>query len=385
MKKLALLLPAMRIGGAEKIALNFLDDLVKHYDVTLILNKKEGDLLPLVPECVKVCEDRLLTFGEILKDDIKRFRLIALLKDAHYYFRVKLKHKQERNYRYLIKRTPWRFEKFDVAIAYVANVSTQIFSLSDRVNAVKKIAWIHGETTELKDVALYNSCYKKFDKIFAVSQVTRKHFIDKFSACRNIVDVYYNPINIQHILQLSQEPMSIEMNDEQVNIVSVGRVTPEKGFDMLPKIVSILHSKGYNFHWCLIGDGPELPKIKKEAKLLGVDNLISFLGAKNNPYPYIKNCDIYVQPSYEEGYSTTICEAGVLGGAIIGTTTSGGIREQVVEDESALLADPSPEGLAEKIEYLIRTPLKRNSMRERIKEKNFSNSEEIDKLLEITR
>jgi tRNA U34 5-carboxymethylaminomethyl modifying GTPase MnmE/TrmE len=63
---------------------------------------------------------------------------------------------------------------------------------------------------------LYNSCYKKFDKIFAVSQVTRKHFIDKFSACRNIVDVYYNPINIQHILQLSQEPMSIEMNDEQV-------------------------------------------------------------------------------------------------------------------------------------------------------------------------
>lgn len=381
MKKLALLLPAMRMGGAEKIALNFLDDLTKHYDVTLVLNKIEGELLSKVQTGVTICEDRLSAFNEIFKADLKRLHIINIIKDIFYYICVKLKCRKERNYRYLIKRTPWNLGKFDIAIAYVANVSTQIFSLADRVQADKKIAWIHGETTELQDIALYNDCYKGFDKIFTVSRVTYFHFIKKFPKCKDLVDVYYNPIKPEEILRLAEEPMQDVMSSEKVNIVSVGRITPEKGFDMLPEIVSILRKRNHRIHWWLIGDGTELNKIKEKAKTLNVEDYISFLGMKNNPYPYIKNCDIYVQPSYEEGYSTTICEAGILGKAIIGTTTSGGIREQIVEGESALLADPNPEALVEKIETLILNPAIKVLLEREAQKIDFSNRDEIDKLI----
>lgn len=381
MKKLALLLPAMRMGGAEKIVLNFLHDLIQHYDVTLILNKMEGELLPLVPQEVRILEDRLLTFSEVIKDDLKHVRIIKLLKDFRYYMRVKCKKSGERDYRYLIGRTQPISKEFDVAIGYVANVSTQIFSLVDRIKANKKIAWIHGETTELKDVELYTTCYKSFDQIFAVSNVTKQHFIEKFPECAAFTDVYYNRINSEEIINLAQKPMANMMNSKRFNIVSVGRVTPEKGFNMLPEIVVILKQRGHDIHWFLIGDGTELESIKNKAKNLQVEDNFTFLGMQQNPYPYIKNGDIYVQPSYEEGYSTTICEAGILGKAIVGTTTSGGIREQVENGESVLLADPTPKDLAAKIEILIYDPLKRRYLENQISAIDFSNKDEICKLV----
>lgn len=383
MKRLALLLPAMRMGGAEKIALNFVEDLIKHYEVTLVLNKVEGELLSLVPKEVCIIEDRLLGFHEILKEDLKHFRIFKLYQDAKYYVKVKARRTPERNYRYLVDRSPRLKENFDIAIAYVANVSTQIFCLADRIRADKKIAWIHGETTELKDIALYNNCYRTFDKIYAVSNVTKMHFLQKFPECASITEVYYNPINIDDVRWKAKQPIDIIFDKNLVNIVSVGRVTPEKGFDMLPAIVSILKTKGINIHWYLIGDGSELQKIKQRTQMLNVSENITFMGMLDNPYPYIKNCDIYVQPSYEEGYSTTICEAGILGKSIVGTTTSGGIREQVVEGESALLANPTPMDIASKIEYLIEHPEKRMEMEKNIRSIDFSNKKEIDKLLEV--
>ena len=142
MKKLAFLLPAMRMGGAEKIALNFIPIFKKHFDVTVVLNKLEGELWDRLPDGIEIVEDKLLSFPEVFKNDLKHFRLIKLCRDLIYYFKVKIGKNNDRNYRYLVSRTPPLNRDFDVAIAYVANVSTQIFSALDRTNAKKKIAWI---------------------------------------------------------------------------------------------------------------------------------------------------------------------------------------------------------------------------------------------------
>ena len=325
----------------------------------------------------------MLSFTEVLKQDLKGFKIGKLFKDAIYYFNVKFKRANEKNYRYLVSRTPSVNRHYDVAIGYVANVSTQIFCLADRINADKKVAWIHGETTELKDVRLYQGCYKSFDKIFAVSEVTRRHFVEKFPSCESLTGVYYNPINVNEILERSKDCCGDEIKQDALTVVSVGRVTPEKGFDMLPTIVSILKDRGLRLQWYLVGDGSELVSIKRKAQEMGLSNDIIFTGTKENPYPYVRQCDIYVQPSYEEGYSTTICEAGILGKAVIGTTTSGGIREQVVEGESALLASPTPEDIANKIEYLAKNPQEKQRLEENIKKIDFSHTNEIYKLLNI--
>ena len=381
MKKLLLMLPAMRMGGAEKIALNFIPHLAEHFDLTVALNKLEGELLSDIPEGVRVIEDRLLSFGEIVRSDIKRFRIGKLLRDMAYYLRVKRGANNERNYRYLISRTPALDEEFDIAISYVANVSTQIFSAIDRTRAKKKLAWIHGETTELSDTDLFLECYSSFDGIYCVSGVTREHFISRFPTLSDRTDVYYNPQRCDVILKRSEELCDLPFSNEEFNILSVGRITPEKGYAMIPKMARILLDKGHRAHFYIVGDGPSRAEVENGINELGVCDYVTLLGTKTNPYPYMKACDVYVQPSYEEGYSTTVCEAGILGCAIIGTTTSGGIREQVEDGVSALIAEPTPDSLADAVERLINDPALCKTLRENVKKIDFSNIDEIKKLI----
>lgn len=380
MKHIALLLPGMRMGGAEKVCLNFLDYLIKEYKVTLILSKREGDLLPYIPKCVEIIEDHLYDFKEILIKDLKKFRFIYLLKDFVYYIKIKIGKNSERNYRYLISRTPARMEHYDCAIGYVANVSTQIFCLADRINADKKIAWIHGETTEMYDTELFAEYYKCFNKFYCVSEVTKNHFLKRFPECSKRTEVYYNHIRKNEILIKAQEPMEYNFDKTVTNIVTVGRVTPEKGMDMIPEIMCLLLKKGLKVHWYLIGDGTELEKIREDVDTFRLNENITLAGNKLNPYPFIMECDIYVQPSYEEGYSTTICEAGILGKAIIGTTTSGGIREQIEDHKNGLIVEPIPQALCDAIIMLINNVDLKKKLEENILLKDFSNQDEFIKL-----
>lgn len=382
-KHIAILLPAMRMGGAEKICLNFLEFLKSDYQLTLILNKKEGELLDNVPSCVDIIEDTLLDFIDIVKKDIKELNIKYLLKDFIYYMRIKLGKNTEKNYRYLVSRTPSIEGYYDCAIGYVANVSTQIFCLGDRINANKKIAWIHGETTELKDTDLFSKYYEDFDKIFAVSKVTKEHFISRFNTCESKVDVYYNPINKDEIIYKSNAPKEFEFDNSVVNIVTVGRLSPEKGIDMIPSIVSKLISESINIHWYIVGDGSYMNELKKQIEINEIKSYITLVGNQINPYPFIRSCDIYVQPSYEEGYSTTICEAGILGKAIIGTSTSGGIREQIEDNVSGLIAEPNVDSLLEKIKKLILNDDLIKKLERNVKLKDFSNANEFNKLKNI--
>lgn len=382
-KHIAILLPAMRMGGAEKICLNFLEFLKSDYQLTLILNKKEGELLDNVPSCINIIEDTLFDFIDIVKKDIKELNIKYLLKDFIYYMNIKLGKNTEKNYRYLVCRTPSIEGYYDCAIGYVANVSTQIFCLGDRINASKKIAWIHGETTQLKDTDLFSKYYENFDKIFAVSKVTKEHFISRFKMCENKVDVYYNPINRDEIIYKSFAPKKFEFDNSVVNIVTVGRLSPEKGVDMIPSIVSKLINEGINIHWYIVGDGSLMNELRKQIEINKIKSYITLVGNLINPYPFIKSCDIYVQPSYEEGYSTTICEAGILGKAIIGTSTSGGIREQIEDNVSGLIAEPNVDSLLEKIKKLILNDDLIKTLEKNVALKDFSNANELNKLKKI--
>ena len=380
MKNVALMLPAMRVGGAEKIGLNFISDLKKHFKITLVLNKVEGEFLKFIPNDVDVLEDRFLTFKEIVKSDLKKCRICHLVKDFVYYIRVRLGKNNEKFLHYLICRTPKIKKTFDLAISYVANVSTQVFSLAYRIDATKKIAWIHGETNEIYDVKLFAPIYKSFDKIYCVSKTSLEHFRSKFQDCKDNSDVYYNPINTQQILVESKKACAIRFDHEYTNILTVGRISPEKGFDMIPFIVEKL-KKDFKIKWYIIGDGPDSNIIKSKIDETNTDSQVIMLGTIVNPYPYMRECDIYVQPSYEEGYSTTICEAGILGKVIIGTSTSGGIYEQIEDGKSGLIAEPNVDSIAEKIRFVLKNDNLRRLLEYNVEKKDFSNKNEINKLV----
>lgn len=382
MKRIGVLLPAMRMGGAEKIFINFLDDLRKYYEVTVILNKLEGELLQEIPDDVSVIELKVLDFKSLVKHNIMKLKISSVLFDLYYYIKVKLKKDNEADYRLLIKQMPKCENPFDAVIAYVGNVSTQIFNLEHRFNTKTKIAWIHGETTELRDDGIYEDVFSQFDRIYTVSRVSKEHFISKYPSCRSITEVYYNRIKTEDILKKSEERKeSIQDDNDTFKIVTVGRLSPEKGQLMIPEIVQTIGSKIPNLKWYIVGDGPDFDKLTEEVNKRELHHNIILTGNQMNPYIYIKMSDLYVQPSYEEGYSTTICEACILGKTVIGTVTSGGIYEQIEDKKTGFIVPPTVQELSKIIcwSYEHQDVLKK--MGTLNTEKDFGHTREIEKLV----
>lgn len=382
-KKIAILLPWLKMGGTNKVAIRFMEELVQFCDVTLILSQNVGELLGEVPRGVQIITDEIIPFREMFIKDVKSFRVGYVIRDLNYYLRVKTGRDNIDNYRYIVERHPYIVKDvFDCAISYHGQSPERLLNLIYRIHSRKKAVWIHGEMSFPEDQCRrMEKYYRKMDQYFFVSKPTKDAFIQKINIDPTKTTVYYNRLNGQEIIDKSQEVMEEVFPEETVNLLTVGRVSPEKGQDMIPKIVRDLNDKGYAVRWYIIGDGPNLSKLKELIKKANVSDEVVLLGVKNNPYPYMKACDIYIQPSYTEGYSTTICEAGILGKAIIGTKPSGGIRDQIENGESGLIVEASVEGLEQGIIRLLEEPLLREKFEQNILKKDFEGKGEIKKFI----
>ena len=382
-KKVAILLPWLKMGGTNKVAIRFMRELVKYYDVTLILSQNIGELLEEIPKDVHVIIDKMKPFKEMFMSDLSHLKMKYLFQDIIYYLKVKTGKDSIDNLSYIVKRNLYiTNEIFDCAISYHGQSPERLLNLIYRVHSQKKVVWIHGEMgfsdNQCKRMEKY---YKKMDHYFFVSEPTRNTFLQRIPVDIAKTTVYYNPLDKEEILLKSKELSDVNFSDKYTNIVTVGRVSSEKGQDMIPQIAKNLRKAGYAIRWYIIGDGPNLDKIKELIRKENVEEEVILLGVKSNPYPYMKACDIYVQPSYTEGYSTTICEAGILGKAIIGTKPSGGIRDQIVNGENGLIVNASIEGLEQGIVKLLRDPVLIKKIEQNILKKDFEGKGEIKKFI----
>lgn len=384
-KKVAILLPWLKMGGTNKIALHFMKELSLYCDVTLILSQYTGELLEQLPENISVIVDTMYSFKNILKEDLKRFKIKNLFRDVIYYSRIKMKKDSVDNYRYLVQRHGYICDtQFDCAISYHGQSPERLLNLLYRTHARKKIAWIHGEFNNTDDhYRRMNHYYNKLDHMFFVSNHTLTSFMDKFDYDRKKCTVYYNPIDKSEVLEKADFPCDIVFDKEYTNILTVGRISAEKGQNMIPAVTRLLLDAGHNIRWYIIGDGDMRQTLEDKIKENNVEGNVFVLGTKTNPYCYMKTCDLYVQPSYTEGYSTTICEAGMLGKAIIGTKPSGGIYEQITDGEDGLIVDATVYGLTDGISKLISDTTLRQQFQQKIKEKNFEGKGEIGKFLKF--
>lgn len=382
-KKVAILLPWLKMGGTNKIAVNFMAELSEFCEVTLILSQNCGELLPELPEHIHVIVDEMKIFQDIMQQDIKHLRLQKILQDIIYYVKIKTGYDSIDNYKYIVERNKCiSKEMFDCAINYHGQSPERMLNLIYRIKSKKKIAWIHGEMGFSQDkLNRLKKYYDKMDYFYFVSAATLKSFDRTIGVDYSKAMVYYNPINKKDILKRAEETMEIDFDTSVCNILTVGRISAEKGQDMIPVVARILLDKGYKFCWYIIGDGDNSMKIRQLIEKYEVEEHVKLLGVKMNPYCYMKNCDLYVQPSYTEGYSTTICEAGILGKAVIGTKTSGGVREQITDGENGMIVDATVEGLADGIAHLIDCPEEKKKFEREIAKKNFEGTGEIKKFL----
>ena len=267
-KKIAILLPWLKMGGTNKVAIRFMEELVQFCDVTLILSQNVGELLGEVPRGVQIITDEIIPFRKMFIKDVKSFRIGYVIRDLNYYLRVKTGRDNIDNYRYIVERHPYIVKDvFDCAISYHGQSPERLLNLIYRIHSRKKAVWIHGEMSFPEDQCRrMEKYYRKMDQYFFVSKPTKDAFIQKINIDSTKTTVYYNRLNGQEIIDKSQEVMEEVFPEETVNLLTVGRVSPEKGQDMIPKIVRDLNDKGYAVRWYIIGDGPNLNKLKELIK-----------------------------------------------------------------------------------------------------------------------
>lgn len=359
--KIAIIHGSLVVGGAEKALINMLRFIdYDKMEVTLWLKDDSGDMYNQIDSRVMIKfwgKPLQIEYKKVLMNYIKEGKIFKLIYSLGCRMLSKLfVNDWHKNFKYYIKSMlPSKEEYYDAVISYHSLEKEQIMILSYFLKGKKKIGWIHGACNHNFENPYFSSFpieYKKMDNIFCVSESVKEIFLSKYPNLKNIVRVMYNLQDYIKILELSKE--SVKEIFEPLTLLTVGRISKEKGQDMIPLIAQQLKKKGYKFIWYIVGDGQQKDLIRQEVDKLQLENNVIFLGSKKNPYPYIKQCDIYVQPSYTEGFCVTTFEAKILGKVIVVTDVPG-MREQFKEEE-AVFCDATVESIINGIEKAINKP-----------------------------
>ena len=307
-KKILFLVESFAGGGVEKVFIDLINNLdISKYDITVMsiwdygVRKKE------------------------LRKDIKYKSIFPNIKGIGRVFHNFV----EKSDGKLLYKLGIR-EKYDIEIAFIEGRATKIIGSSTNKDS-KKIAWVHidlsvGHWTDQVfkfNTQIEKECYKKFDDIVCVSNSVKDGFIELFGDDFDNIQVKYNPIISDEIIQKSQEEVTdIVKPKNKMLLVTSGRLNSQKGYDNLLEVCNKLNEDGFDYELWILGEGWERYSLENLIDKYNLDN-VKLLGYKENPYKYIKMGDLFVCSSRNEGFSLVIGEAMILGLPVISTNCSG--------------------------------------------------------------
>ncbi len=373
-KRILLMTHKMHLGGTEKALLSFINALQgKNVSVTLQLLESGGKLFDRIPEWVNV--EILEEFEKIkplinepplhlIKENIRRFKWVSAIRGVVRYAKVKITGSWYFNYIEALKRinTP-SYEKFDIAVAFAGPDNFISYYIYKCVNASEKIQWIHFDIRKVIFKKNFgNKYYKYFDKIFCVSENAKLVFDEMFPQYVDKTAVFKNIISASELEKEADAGETFSDDFDGVKIVTLGRLSKEKGQQMIPEIVAKLRNDQLKFRWYLIGDGQIYEEIKEQISTLGITKELILLGSKKNPYRYVKDCDLYVQTSFHEGYCLTVHEAKIFNKPVVVTNVASATN-LIVHNEDGLIVDISIEGIYEGVKTLLQNKEQRVSFK----------------------
>lgn len=318
-KKLLFVIDSLSIGGAEKSLVSLLNLIEpSKYEIDLLLFKRGEDLERYLPKHINI-----LPVPEYFRF-LNHEKFAAAKNITYSYYKIKTSlnlrlnkyakktlHSEQVVYKNLARIIYPIESMYDVAIAYSQGMPT--YFVASKVKASKKLAWINTDyVNTLYDKELDYESYKNITKIIAVSQHTKESVMKIRTDYDDKIDIVFDIVNPNLINTMSEEVEIKEFDKTVINILTVGRLVSAKSYESAIGVARLLKDSGYRFKWFVIGEGPERKKLQE--LIVENDLLDSFflLGKRLNPYPYMKNCDIYVQTSIKEGFGLTVCEAKIL-------------------------------------------------------------------------
>ena len=326
-RKVLFFLESLGGGGAEKV----LSTLVKH------LNKQAFD----ITVCIIVSGGK---YDNEVASQVQLYSLLSPPKEHDRWGKIWYWCRYQMIYKWLPPR--WIYKWFlpygsDVEIAFVEGFATRVLSYSTNKRA-KKIAWVHSDFRQgswpiqigvFKNFEEEQLAYSRFDKVICVSHSVESSMREIYGL--NPVCTIYNPLDEEDICEKAKQDYNWTIDKQLFNIVSIGRLEYQKGYDLLLPVIKRLRDDGIFIHFWLIGEGRQYGELEKQARELGIIEVVTFTGFLRNPYALLSNMDLLICSSRAEGFSLVIAEALVLNVPVL-SMNCGGPNELLANDMSRL-------------------------------------------------
>lgn len=346
----------MNVGGVEKALLGLLSVLqLDKYEVHVGLLKKDGGFLDFLPKEVIVHEINCYTDNWKLINDpplrniktmLKKGQLVDAVVHFLLYVQIKLTSNRFWFYKYILRKEDYFPVEFDLAVSFAGPSQIMDYYICEKVNANKKCCWIHFDVSQYGiDKKMTAILYKRFDSIFIVSEEGKIIFDKLFPQFAAKTEVFHNVVSQENVISLAEVGPSFEDDSDVQRILTVGRISEEKGQQVAIVALKLLLDRGYVLKWYFVGDGDNRDYCEQLAEENGIKDNVVFLGVQTNPYGYMKDCDVYVQPSRHEGFCITVAEASCFDKPIVATDFTGA-NEQLKHRDNGLVVGMSAEDIS---------------------------------------
>lgn len=392
-KRIFISMHYLELGGAEMSLIGLLQALdYSKYTVDLFIHSHQGELMQFIPKevnllpeisayaCIECPIIEALIKGQI---GVAYGRLKSRRRAKKYKPRDDYK-PQYAIYQYVAQEVEphlpslGKYGEYDLAISFL---QPHNYVLS-KVKARKKTCWIHTDYTKVEfDAEAELSVWSAYDHIISISSDVTKSFLRVFPSLKDKVILIENILS-PHFVRMRANEMDVSKEmpkkDGDVNILSVGRFAEAKNYDNVPDICRRIREKGIDLHWYIIGYGNET-LIRQKIKEAGMEDDVIILGKRTNPYPYIKACDIYAQPSRYEGKSVTVREAQILCKPVV-ITDYPTAKSQILHGVDGLIVPMDNAGCAEGMVDFIRNKKLQNQIVDYLQCHDYGNNDEVEKI-----
>ncbi len=393
--RILILIHYLEIGGAEISLIGLLNAIDKaKYDVDLFVYSHQGELMQLIPDGVNLLPEipKYSTLERPMKEvlregyvDIVAARLLAKIRHRIYRRTHKINGEDASIFQYVANCTTSLLPKindteYDLAISFLAPHNICL----DKVRAKKKVAWIHTDYTKIHiNKHLELPYWSGFDHIASISEAATEAFVKIFPELAPKVIEIENILSPSFVQKRANGMAEeIEPTSGVVNLLSVGRFCTAKNYDNLPFICKHLVEMGVNVRWYIIGFGGQEQLIREKIAEAGMEKRVIILGKRSNPYPYIKACDIYVQPSRYEGKSVTVREAQMLYKPVV-VTNYPTASSQIKNGVDGVIVPMDNRACAEGIKTMIDDKELQARIVEHLRTHDYGNESEVEKIYKL--
>ena len=377
----------MEIGGTRRSLLNLLEKMTQSgVQCDLLLFSPYGEFMDQIPSGVRVLHGGIVMQSiYATKQTLKRYApsylvaVKAVQKVAKKIIGAKRLHEhvlQSYAKRYL------NHHDYDAIVAFQEGDCVKFITY---VPASCRLAWIHNDYGNLQGEQRGTpEMFAKLKAILFVAEGTRQTFVEKYPQFAAKMQVIPNVLPQRWIRDNALEVHSehVFQDPERIHIVSVGRVTRQKAFERIPEVMEQLGTLSERIEWAVIGDGPNLARLRDDIAERNMQDYVHAIGAWNNPFPIVKQADLYVLTSLYESQPMVVMESLTLGVPVLSTDFSS-VRELLGGKSYGSICENSVDGLVESLRMLIESPGTICAMQQSAGEYKYDNEAIVSRIIEL--